>query len=122
MKMDKSELRRVLPENMCKVAEDISILYRTTKANLDIHWERRECPEAFHAGVADKAMFLKIIDSVIDNVAEKYKQDKIANIASNHYWVGLRIMITYYYPQYGEWVKMPLMEELEKRCPIDLLE
>ena len=96
VKINKIELRKLLLEGMCRCAEKIDI-YFLIRSN--IRFYGNECPEPFKPGTADKFIFNKIIDKVIDNVLQEYENDCKANIDT----IGVGIMAKFYYPQYGNW-------------------
>jgi len=70
----REELRRDILEGMCRCAENIDLLFYSSPLLTNTHFEGRECPESFKPGVADKAMFLRIIEGVIENVLKEYNE------------------------------------------------
>ena len=75
--MDKAKLRKDLLEGMCRCAEKIDLYFYSGRCFTNIHFDGRECPEPFKPAVADKAMFNRIIDLVIDNIAKEYNEGGI---------------------------------------------
>jgi hypothetical protein len=111
MNMDKGKLRRKLLEGMCFCAQEIADLYYTP---ISITFTTdSECPKSFKPGVADKFLFGKIIDRVMDNITEELS----VRWGTNPKVMGVNIMATYYYPKYGEWIFMPQTIERLREYP-----
>ncbi|MDD5192363.1 MAG: hypothetical protein PHH54_03745 [Candidatus Nanoarchaeia archaeon] len=114
LELKKSELKTILLEQMCDIAERIDEFYYDSyilPPLTNTHFNGRECPEPFKPGVADKFIFNKIIDEVIDNVYnELFKGEYQTSL------MGLNVLTRFYYPQFGGWKIMPQLsiEEINR--------
>ena len=96
---EKQMLRKELLEGMCRCAEDITEYYIMGKEGLNIGVKFIDglVPEAFKAGIADRLLFKKIIDFVLDNIAKEYDGETNCDI------IATSIMAKFYYPRYGSY-------------------
>ena len=97
---DKSEIRMAILRGMCRCAEGIEDFYEEDTVNTSIHF-LDGCPKAFKPSAADKLLFHRLIDKVIDNIASENRDN------TNENMVGALIMATYYYPVYGQFNDYP---------------
>ena len=98
--MDKTEFKNLLLEGMCRCAKEIDLYYLIGHSLSGVFFCNQEYPEPFNPGVADKFIFNKILDNVIDNIFEEYKNPKNRHTFS---MMGANIMAKFYYPYYGNW-------------------
>lgn len=108
----KIQLRKELLEGMCYVADSTYEFYYISPPLTNMHFTDSECPVPFKPGVADKFIFNKIIDTVIDKIVIELKVEDILP-RGNYKMAGMQIMAKYYWPQYGEWRKMPELSDEE---------
>jgi len=100
--MEKSELRKLLFEQMCYAVENIDRIYYYSPVFTNTHFQNNECPEPFKPDIADKLIFNHILDKVIDNIHEEINnREEMVGI------MGLNILAGFYYPEYGKWRTMP---------------
>lgn len=104
MSVNKIELRKKLLAGMCKCAEGISSFYYLGEDSTSFYFNLNECPRAFKPNVADKFIFNKIIDKVIDEIIKEKKYLKFTNPDV----IGASIMAQFYYPYYGEWINLDI--------------
>lgn len=97
---ERQKLRKELLEGMCRCAEEINMYFMYGCALSGVKFIDGYVPEAFKPGVADKFLFNKIIDYVIEGIEKDGKDE------TNHDIMGVSIMAKYYYPRYGTYKKM----------------
>ena len=111
MKGDKDMLRKDLMGGICEAAEGIMDFYSCQgngKDKAPILFVDRYCPLAFKPGLADKLLFMKIIDKCIDNVFSEIRNNPSARI--NNRIVGIHLMRLFYWSYYG-WCDERELEE-----------
>lgn len=106
----KEELRNQVFRQMCDCAENISTYYFWDVPFTGMHFIDGLVPETFKPGVADKFLFNKIIDGVIDNIYNELSNGELKTSL-----MGTNVMVKYYYPQFGVWREMPSRRELFRR-------
>ena len=86
-KLSKQDLRKEILEGMCKIAEEGDL------------FSMRNNKTIFKPEVADKMIFSKILDDLIDNIHQEYISHK--SPLNNKCVIAQRIMDNYYWPVYG---------------------
>jgi hypothetical protein len=90
---DKVLLRKAILRGMARCAIEVHDYYKNGPALTNLIFPHR-CPLAFKPGVGDKYIFNRIIDEVIENIAQEDRH------LTNEYIVGAAVMGNFYYPEY----------------------
>ncbi|HLC63255.1 MAG TPA: hypothetical protein VJJ21_02955 [Candidatus Nanoarchaeia archaeon] len=90
---DKSEVKRALLNGMVHCAEYVEEYYESGYTLTHFIF-LDGCPDAFRPSVADKFLFGKLIDNIIDNIMSEDRR------ITNQWVSGMSILGRYYYPNY----------------------
>lgn len=107
--MNKQELRISLLEGMCDFAEDVETIYSFGEEGVEIKcpggiYFLGICPSGFKPSIADRFLFNKFIDKVLDNILGELQENP--KITPSRIIMGANILSRTYYPYYG-WCDVP---------------
>ena len=116
--MDVHTLKQRVLEGMCTIAEEIDLVYYGAYTT-NFCFLNSEAPKAFKPNMADRLIFSRIFDDLkdvlleeiqgrnLDSFEEKDREHQLAFFQA----LGTNILARYYYPQYGTFKTMPVIND-----------